>query len=138
MPLAQQEGTKTLTTLLAAIAAVSLLVGGIGIMNIMLVSVTERTREIGVRMAVGAKPGNILAQFLVEALTLALIGGVIGVALGLGTGKYLAAKFGWSLLIRLDIILLAFGFSAAIGIGFGLYPARKASRLDPIDALRYE
>ena len=138
MASAQQEGTKTLTTLLAAIAAVSLLVGGIGIMNIMLVSVTERTREIGVRMAVGAKPGNILAQFLVEALTLALIGGVIGVALGLGTGKYLAAKFGWSLLIRLDIILLAFGFSAAIGIGFGLYPARKASRLDPIDALRYE
>jgi putative ABC transport system permease protein len=138
MASAQQEGTKTLTTLLAAIAAVSLLVGGIGIMNIMLVSVTERTREIGVRMAVGAKPGNILAQFLVEALTLALIGGVIGVALGLGAGKYLASKFGWSLLIRPDIIVLAFGFSAAIGIGFGLYPARKASRLDPIDALRYE
>jgi len=138
MASAQQEGTKTLTTLLAAIAAVSLLVGGIGIMNIMLVSVTERTREIGVRMAVGAKPANILAQFLVEALTLALIGGVIGVALGLGAGKYLATRFGWSLLIRPDIILVAFGFSAAIGVGFGLYPARKASRLDPIDALRYE
>ncbi|MBI5482004.1 MAG: ABC transporter permease [Deltaproteobacteria bacterium] len=138
MASAQQEGTKTLTTLLAAIAAVSLLVGGIGIMNIMLVSVTERTREIGVRMAVGAKPINILAQFLVEALTLSLIGGVIGVALGLGAGKYLATKFGWSLLMRPDIILLAFGFSAAIGVGFGLYPARKASRLDPIDALRYE
>jgi putative ABC transport system permease protein len=134
----QEDSLRTITTLLASVAAVALLVGGIGIMNIMLVSVTERTREIGVRMAVGAKPGNILAQFLVEALTLALIGGVIGVALGLGTGKYLAAKFGWSLLIRLDIILLAFGFSAAIGIGFGLYPARKASRLDPIDALRYE
>jgi putative ABC transport system permease protein len=138
MASAQQEGTKTLTTLLAAIAAVSLLVGGIGIMNIMLVSVTERTREIGVRMAVGAKPGNILAQFLVEALTLSLMGGVIGVALGLGVGRYLAAKFGWPLLMRPDIIILAFGFSAAIGVGFGLYPARKASRLDPIDALRYE
>ena len=134
----QQEGTKTLTTLLASIAAVSLLVGGIGIMNIMLVSVTERTREIGLRMAVGAKPGNILLQFLVEALTLSTMGGLIGVALGLLVARQLAARFGWPTLVRPDIILIAVGFSAAVGIGFGLYPARKASQLDPIDALRYE
>jgi putative ABC transport system permease protein len=138
MASAQQEGTKTLTTLLAAIAAVSLLVGGIGIMNIMLVSVTERTREIGVRMAVGAKPRNILAQFLVEALTLSVMGGVIGVVLGLFAGTRLASSFGWSMVIRPDIILVSVGFSALVGIGFGLYPARKASRLDPIEALRYE
>jgi putative ABC transport system permease protein len=135
---AQEEGTKTLTTLLASIAAVSLLVGGIGIMNIMLVSVTERTREIGVRMAVGANPGNILAQFLVEALTLATTGGVIGVVLGLLTANRLAAQFGWPMLIRPDIIAIAVGFSALVGVVFGLYPARKASHLDPIDALRFE
>ena len=135
---AQEEGTRTLTTLLASIAAVSLLVGGIGIMNIMLVSVTERTREIGVRMAVGANPGNILAQFLVEALTLATTGGVIGVALGLFTANRLATEFGWPVLIRPDIISIAVGFSALVGVVFGLYPARKASRLDPIDALRFE
>jgi putative ABC transport system permease protein len=138
MASAQQEGTKTLTALLASVAAVSLLVGGIGIMNIMLVSVTERTREIGVRMAVGAKPRHILSQFLVEALTLSVLGGLMGVALGLGTGRYLAARFGWPLLIRPDIIALSMGFSAAVGIVFGLYPAYKASRLDPIEALRYE
>jgi putative ABC transport system permease protein len=138
MASAMQEGTKTLTTLLAAIAAVSLLVGGIGIMNIMLVSFTERTREIGVRMAVGAKPFDILAQFLVEALTLSVMGGLIGVALGiLGAGR-LAKSFGWSMLVRVDIIAIAVVFSALVGIGFGLYPAYKASRLDPIDALRYE
>jgi len=135
---AQQEGTKTLTTLLASIAAVSLLVGGIGIMNIMLVSVTERTREIGLRMAVGAKPRNILEQFLVESLVLALAGGLFGVSLGVLAAQYLASKFDWPLLIRPDIILIAVGFSAAVGVVFGLYPARKASLLDPIDALRFE
>jgi putative ABC transport system permease protein len=135
---AQQEGMKTLTTLGASIAAVSLLVGGIGIMNIMLVSVTERTREIGVRMAVGAKPGHILAQFLVEALTLSVIGGVIGVGIGLVGGQQLAAYLGWPMLMQPDIIAISVGFSALVGIVFGLYPARKASRLDPIEALRYE
>ena len=135
---AQQEGTKTLTTLLASIAAVSLLVGGIGIMNIMLVSVTERTREIGVRMAVGARRRDILAQFLTEALALSLAGGVIGVGLGLLLAQQLASRFAWPLLIRPDVIFLAVGFSALVGVGFGLYPARKASRLDPIDALRFE
>jgi putative ABC transport system permease protein len=135
---ASQQGTQVMTTLLAAVAAVSLLVGGIGIMNILLVSVTERTREIGVRMAIGAKPRNILAQFLVEALTLAVMGGLIGIGLGILVAERLAASFQWPLLIRGDIIVLAVGFSAAIGIGFGLYPAWKASRLDPIEALRYE
>jgi len=135
---AQQQGTETLTTLLASIAAVSLLVGGIGIMNIMLVSVTERTREIGIRMAVGASPGNILAQFLVEALTLAIAGGVVGIALGVLTAERLASQFGWPMLIRPDIVVVAVGFSAIVGVVFGLYPARKASRLDPIDALRFE
>jgi putative ABC transport system permease protein len=138
MASAQQEGTKTLTTLLASIAAVSLLVGGIGIMNIMLVSVTERTREIGLRMAIGAKPRNILAQFLVESLVLSVAGGIAGVVLGLLTAQNLAARFDWPLLIRPDIIFIAVGFSAAVGVVFGLYPARKASQLDPIDALRYE
>ena len=135
---AQQEGTKTLTTLLASIAAVSLLVGGIGIMNIMLVSVTERTREIGLRMAIGAKPRNILEQFLVEALVLSLAGGLVGVSLGLVVARSLAARFDWPLLIRPDIILIAVGFSGAVGVIFGLYPARKASLLDPIEALRFE
>jgi putative ABC transport system permease protein len=138
MASAQEEGTKTLTTLLASIAAVSLLVGGIGIMNIMLVSVTERTREIGLRMAVGAKPQIILAQFLVEALTLSIMGGAIGVVLGLVGAERLANRFGWPMLIRTDIIGAAVGFSALVGIVFGLYPAHKASQLDPIDALRYE
>jgi putative ABC transport system permease protein len=135
---AQQESTQTFTTLLAAIAAVSLLVGGIGIMNIMLVSVTERTREIGIRMAVGAKPHHIMAQFLVESMTLALIGGLLGVGIGVLTAKKLATMFQWSTVIRPDIVVVAVVFSAAVGIGFGLYPARKASRLDPIQALRYE
>ncbi|HEY3356947.1 MAG TPA: ABC transporter permease [Polyangia bacterium] len=138
MASAMQEGTNTLTTLLAAIAAVSLLVGGIGIMNIMLVSVTERTREIGVRMAVGAKPFDILAQFLVEALTLSVMGGLVGVAGGLLGAARLAKSFGWSMLVRPDIIVIAVVFSALVGIGFGMYPAYKASRLDPIEALRYE
>ncbi|OFX19105.1 MAG: multidrug ABC transporter substrate-binding protein [Anaeromyxobacter sp. RBG_16_69_14] len=135
---AQQEGTRTLTTLLAAIAAVSLLVGGIGIMNIMLVSVTERTREIGVRMAVGAKAGDIRLQFLVEALSLAVAGGFIGIALGMGLAWRLAASFGWPVLFRPDVIVVAVAFSGVIGVGFGLYPAHKASQLDPIQALRFE
>jgi putative ABC transport system permease protein len=135
---AQQEGTRTLTLLLASIAAVSLLVGGIGIMNIMLVSVTERTREIGIRMAVGAKPRHILSQFLVEALTLSSAGGLIGVGLGLFVAERLSTRFDWPTLVRADVVVLAVGFSAAVGIVFGLYPARKAARLDPIEALRYE
>lgn len=138
MASAQEEGTKTMTTLLASIAAVSLLVGGIGIMNIMLVSVTERTREIGVRMAVGAKPRHILAQFLVESLSLSLLGGLLGVALGTLAAKQLSSQFGWTMLIRPDIVVVAVGFSALVGVVFGLYPAHKASRLDPIQALRFE
>ena len=138
MASAQQEGVKTLTTLLASIAAVSLIVGGIGIMNIMLVSVTERTREIGIRMAVGARPRDVLSQFLVEALALSIAGGIIGILLGLLAANRLAANFGWPILIRVDIILIAVGFSGLVGVVFGLYPAQKASRLDPIEALRYE
>jgi putative ABC transport system permease protein len=134
----QQQSTQTLSLLLASIAAVSLVVGGIGIMNIMLVNVTERTREIGVRVAVGARPRDILAQFLIEALMLSLLGGAIGAGLGVGVARLLAAQFQWPLLIRPDVIVLALGFSALVGVGFGLYPARKASQLDPIDALRYE
>jgi putative ABC transport system permease protein len=135
---AQAEGTKTFTTLLAAVAAVSLLVGGIGIMNIMLVSVTERTREIGVRMAIGAKPRHILAQFLAEALTLSMFGGMIGVLAGTYAAGYLATQFGWTTLVRPEITLIAVAFSAGVGIVFGMYPARKASQLDPIQALRFE
>jgi putative ABC transport system permease protein len=135
---ARQEGTETMTRLLAGIALVSLVVGGIGIMNIMLVSVTERTREIGLRMAIGAKPRDILAQFLVESVTLSLIGGLIGVVVGLGSAQYLAARFEWPMLVRIDIVFVAVGFSALVGIAFGMYPAHKASRLDPIQALRYE
>ena len=135
---AQQQGTETMTTLLASVAAVSLLVGGIGIMNIMLVSVTERTREIGLRMAIGAKPRSILLQFLVEALVLSLAGGLLGVAIGVGTASWLADKFRWPMQIQVDVIAISVVFSALVGVVFGLYPARKASQLDPIDALRYE
>ncbi|MFN0063480.1 MAG: ABC transporter permease [Myxococcaceae bacterium] len=135
---AQQEGAETLSLLLASIAVVALLVGGIGIMNIMLVSVTERTREIGLRMAVGASPRHILAQFLVEALTLAFLGGLIGVAVGVATGSFVASRFQWAIQLRLDIMLLSVAFSALVGVVFGLYPAIQASRLDPIEALRYE
>ena len=138
MAAAQAEGTKTLTTLLMAVAAVSLLVGGIGIMNIMLVSVTERTREIGVRMAVGARSRDIQLQFLVEALTLSMAGGLIGVGLGLGLAAWMASSFGWSMLVRPDVIAISVGFSALVGVAFGFYPALKASRLDPITALRFE
>jgi putative ABC transport system permease protein len=135
---AQQEGTKTLTTLLASIAAVSLLVGGIGIMNIMLVSVTERTREVGLRMAIGARQRDILAQFLTEALALSSIGGLLGVAIGVLIANQLASRFGWQTLIRPDIIIISVVFSALVGVVFGLYPAHKASTLDPIEALRFE
>jgi putative ABC transport system permease protein len=135
---AQQQGTETMTTLLASVAAVSLLVGGIGIMNIMLVSVTERTREIGVRMAVGAKPIHILLQFLIEALSLSIAGGLLGVAIGVGVAQWLAGRFHWPMLIQPDVIGVSVGFAGFVGIVFGMYPARKASQLDPIDALRYE
>ena len=135
---ARQQGTQTMTLLLASVAAVSLLVGGIGIMNIMLVSVTERTREIGIRMAVGAEPHHILTQFLIEALSLSMAGGLIGVAAGVGTAAWLAQKFHWPVLIQPDVIAVSVGFSALVGIVFGLYPAQKASQLDPIDALRFE
>jgi putative ABC transport system permease protein len=130
--------SKTMTWLLASIACVSLLVGGIGIMNIMLVSVTERTREIGIRMAVGARGNDILLQFLTEAVTLSLIGGSVGIGLGLGVSKLIALKWQWPTLTPVMWIAAAFAVSAAVGIFFGFYPARKASRLDPIDALRYE
>jgi putative ABC transport system permease protein len=135
---AQEESTSTFTSLLAAIAAVSLLVGGIGIMNIMLVSVTERTREIGIRMAIGARPGNILMQFLVEAMALAAVGGLVGVVSGIFAARELGAHMGWSTVVRPEIAIIAVVFSAVVGIGFGLFPARKASRLDPITALRFE
>ncbi len=135
---AQQQGADTLSALLVSIAAVSLLVGGIGIMNIMLVSVTERTREIGVRMAVGATPNQILAQFLTESLTLSLIGGLLGIGLGLLAAQLTSAQFGWPLKVRPEAMIIATGFSAAVGIGFGLYPALKASRMDPIVALRFD
>ncbi len=135
---AQQEGTNTLTTLLASIAAVSLLVGGIGIMNIMLVSVTERTREVGLRMAIGARSRDIMAQFLVEALVLASMGGLIGVGLGVLIARQLASRFGWQTLVRPDIVVISVVFSGLVGVVFGLYPARRAASLDPIDALRTE
>jgi putative ABC transport system permease protein len=136
MASAQQQGTQTLTALLAAIAVVSLVVGGIGIMNIMLVSVTERTREIGLRMAVGAKPWHVLTQFLAEAVTLSTLGGLMGIALGTALARLAASRLGWAYTSRADMVLLSFAFSAFVGIGFGLYPARKAARLDPIEALR--
>ena len=135
---AQQEGTKTLTALLASIAAVSLVVGGIGIMNIMLVSVTERTREIGLRMAVGARGRDILAQFLTEALLLCLAGGIAGIALGRGVSWAINAFLRWPTLSSPAAVAAAVATSAAVGLVFGYYPAWKASRLDPIEALRYE
>ncbi len=134
----QEQSSKVMTYLLAAIASVSLLVGGIGIMNIMLVSVTERTREIGLRMAVGARGQDILAQFLVEAITLSLIGGLLGVVFGLAGSALISYFAEWRTLVAPESIAVAFGFAAAVGVFFGFYPARKAARLDPIDALRYE
>ena len=134
----QESSSRVLSILLAAIAGVSLFVGGVGIMNIMLVSVTERTREIGIRVAVGARPRDIRAQFLLEAVTLSLMGGVLGIALGVA-GAYATAHFAqWPIVIQPQAVLLAFSFAVAVGVCFGLYPARKAARLDPIDALRYE
>ena len=134
-----QEGTsQTLTVMLFAIASVSLLVGGIGIMNIILVSVTERTREIGVRMAVGAKRMHILLQFLIEAMTLSLVGGLIGIAAGVVGAKLTTIIAGWPTIISIETIAMAFIFSMAVGLFFGLYPANKAARLNPIEALRYE
>jgi putative ABC transport system permease protein len=134
----RDASSRTLAFLLAAVATVSLLVGGIGIMNIMLVSVTERTREIGLRLAVGARPRDILAQFLIEATTLATIGGAVGVVIG-ATGAHLAATLaGWATLIQPEAVVLAVGFSFAVGVFFGFYPAQRASRLDPIEALRTE
>jgi putative ABC transport system permease protein len=132
------ETTAVFTTLLAGIAAVSLLVGGIGIMNIMLVSVTERTREIGIRKALGATRRNILYQFLIEAVTLCLLGGAIGIAAGVGGAVLLRDSFGWSTAIGASSIVMAFLFAAGVGILFGVWPARRASSLDPIEALRYE
>ena len=130
--------SKVMTLLLGAVAGVSLLVGGIGIMNIMLVSVTERTREIGVRMSIGARGSDILKQFLIEALTLSIGGGLIGILLGVGGAEIVSAKFGWNTVVSWQSIAMAFVFSAVIGVFFGFYPARKASQLDPIEALRYE
>jgi len=132
------QTTRTMTLLLAGIASVSLVVGGIGIMNIMLVSVSERTQEIGVRLAVGARGHDIMRQFLVEALTLSCLGGIIGIGVGAGTSQIISLAQDWPTLVSLESVLLAFFFSAAVGIFFGYYPARKASLLDPIDALRYE
>jgi putative ABC transport system permease protein len=134
-----QEGTsQTLTMMMFAIASISLLVGGIGIMNILLVSVTERTREIGVRMAVGAKRRHILAQFLIEALTLSLVGGVCGILLGVAGARATTVLAGWPTIISVESVAIGFLFSVAVGLFFGLYPANKAARLNPIEALRYE
>ncbi len=132
------ESTNILTILLGGIASVSLLVGGIGIMNIMLVSVTERIREIGIRMSVGAREKDILFQFLTEAVVLSVLGGLIGIGVGIATSKLISRFAPWQTLISFDSILLAFLFSGSVGIFFGFYPARKASKLDPIEALRYE
>ena len=134
----QQQATQVFTTLLASIAAVSLVVGGIGIMNIMLVSVTERTREIGVRKALGATRANILLQFMIEALTLCILGGAVGILMGIGTTVVLARVMQWNTLISPAAVIVAFGFSALVGLFFGIWPARRAARLDPIVALRYE
>jgi len=134
----QTAAMDTMTALLAGVAIISLIVGGIGIMNIMLVSVTERTREIGIRMAIGARGRDILLQFLIEAVALSSTGGVLGILAGIGGAKVLTMFKHWPTLISLDSVILAFVFSAAVGVFFGFYPARKASQLDPIDALRYE
>jgi putative ABC transport system permease protein len=133
-----EEQSRTMSLLLWSIAGVSLLVGGIGIMNIMLVSVTERTREIGVRMAIGAKGADIRAQFLVEAVVLSITGGSVGIAVGIGIQRLVASYAQWPVALQSNAIALAFAFSALVGIAFGFYPALKASRLDPIEALRYE
>jgi putative ABC transport system permease protein len=133
-----EQSAKVMTILLGAIASISLLIGGIGIMNIMLVSVTERTREIGIRMAIGAKTWDIRIQFIIEALTLSMIGGIFGITLGVAGSSLLSAAAGWTTIVSPLSIILAFGFSGMVGIFFGFYPAYKASLLNPIDALRYE
>jgi putative ABC transport system permease protein len=138
MAAVRSETARTMGTLLAAIAGVSLLVGGIGIMNIMLVSVTERTREIGLRMAIGARGKDVLLQFLVEAVVLSLFGGIIGIAFGFGLAEAAERFLQWPTTIPPNAIGMAFGFAAATGVFFGFYPARKAARLDPIEALRFE
>ena len=135
---AQENSAQAMSILLGAIASVSLVVGGIGIMNIMLVSVTERTREIGLRLAVGAKTKDILSQFLVEAVTLSVLGGVIGIIVGVGTSALISHLAKWSILVSPTAITMAFCFSALVGVFFGYYPARKAAVLDPIEALRAE
>ena len=127
-----------MTYLLAAIASVSLLVGGIGIMNIMLVSVTERTREIGIRMAIGATEGDVQSQFLIEAIVLSLTGGLVGILVGIGSSVMITRVLGWAVSVSPVAIMTAVFFSMAVGVFFGFYPARKAARLDPIEALRYE
>ena len=132
------EATRTMTALLASIAGVALLVGGLGIMNLMLVSVTERTREIGLRLAIGARGRDVLWQFLVEAVVLSLLGGLIGIGLGYGLSRGVTQFLEWPTFVSPDAVAVAFGFAAATGIFFGFYPARKASALDPIEALRYE
>jgi putative ABC transport system permease protein len=134
----QQQAQATFTILLASIAGVSLLVGGIGIMNIMLVSVTERTREIGIRMALGATRFSILLQFLVESVTLCLFGGLLGIGLGAGAATLLSRFAGWQTFVSPLSVGLAFAFSVGVGLFFGIMPARRAARLDPIEALRYE
>jgi putative ABC transport system permease protein len=133
-----ESTSDAMTYLLAGVAAVSLVVGGIGIMNIMLVSVTERTHEIGIRMAVGARRSTILTQFLIEAVMLSLAGGLIGIGLGVGGSYLLTSLAGWSTAVTWPAVALSFGFAAFVGIFFGFYPARTASRLDPIEALRHE
>lgn len=134
----QQEAQQTFTVLLASIAGVSLIVGGIGIMNIMLVSVTERTREIGVRMALGATRASVLLQFLVESVTLCLLGGLLGIALGAGAATLMSRIAGWEVFVSPESVALAFAFSVGVGLFFGIWPARRAARLNPIEALRYE
>ena len=135
---AAEDSSRVMALLLAAVASISLVVGGIGIMNILLVSVTERTREIGIRMAIGARRRHVLVQFLAEAVLLSTIGGSAGIGAGIGATKLVAAALGWPTLLSPAIIAGAFLFSAAVGVFFGFYPARKAAHLDPIEALRYE
>jgi len=135
---AAESSTQVMTLLMASIASISLLVGGIGIMNIMLVSVTERTREIGIRLAIGARGGDVLTQFLVEALVMGIVGGVAGLIFGVLGAKLVGHFTGWETVVSPLIMMISIGFSGAVGVFFGYYPARKAAALNPIQALRYE